>query len=64
MQAIAERWGVLDVQRQAAARPLSVTGGPIAATALEHGLVLVTRNVKDFGYRRKSVAKPAPHKHV
>lgn len=42
-QAIAERWGILDAQRQAAGRPLGVTDGMIAATALEHGLVLVTR---------------------
>jgi predicted nucleic acid-binding protein len=47
-QAIAERWGVLDGQRQAAGRPLSVPDGMIAATALQHGLTLVTRSVKDF----------------
>ena len=29
-------------------RPLNVPDGPIAATALEHGLTLVTRNVKYF----------------
>jgi predicted nucleic acid-binding protein len=29
-------------------RPLNVPDGQIAATALEHSLTLVTRNVKDF----------------
>ncbi len=40
-QAIADRWGVLDAQRQAAGRPLGVTDGMIAATALEYCLILV-----------------------
>ena len=47
-QAIAERWGVLDAQRQLIGCPLGVADGMIAATALEHGLTVVTRNVKDF----------------
>jgi predicted nucleic acid-binding protein len=34
--------------RQLAGRPLAMADGLIAATALEHDLVLVTRNVKDF----------------
>jgi predicted nucleic acid-binding protein len=47
-QAIAERWGILDGQRQAAGRPLSVPDGMIAATALEHRLTVATRNTKDL----------------
>ena len=47
-QAIAERWGELDGIRQLAGRPLNAPDGMIAATALEHDLTVVTRNVKDF----------------
>jgi predicted nucleic acid-binding protein len=46
--AIAARWGRLDGMRQLSGRPLSAADGMIAATALEHGLTIVTRNVKDF----------------
>ena len=47
-QSIAERWGVLEGQRQLMGRPIHVPDAQIAATALEHGLTVVTRNVKDF----------------
>lgn len=43
--AVADRWGRLVA---AAGRPLPAIDGLLAATALEHDLVLVTRNVKDF----------------
>jgi|SRR5580698_9650399 predicted nucleic acid-binding protein len=47
-QAVAERWGEVDGARQMAGRSLSAPDGMIAATALEYGLAMVTRNVKDF----------------
>ncbi len=41
----AERWGQLCA---VAERPLPVIDSLLAATALEHGLILVTRNQSDF----------------
>jgi toxin FitB len=48
-EAIAERWGELDGERQSQGAPLNTADGLIAATALQHGLTMVTRKVKDFG---------------
>lgn len=42
---VADQWGRLQA---AAARPLPVIDSLLAATALRHGLKLVTRNVSDF----------------
>ena len=49
MNRLRKRWGVLAGECQLKGRPLKVADGFIAATALEHDLVVVTRNVKDFG---------------
>ncbi len=43
--AVADHWGRLAA---AAGRPLPAIDSLLAATALRHGLVLVTRNIKDF----------------
>ena len=45
---IAERWGVLSGERQLQGKQVRLADGLIAATALHHGLTIVTRNVKDF----------------
>jgi len=45
---IGSPWGALDAERQLRGRPLNTADGMIAATALQHGLTLVTRNTKDF----------------
>ncbi len=42
---VADRWGRL---QNDAGRPLPAIDGLLAATALQHDLTLVTRNVKDF----------------
>ena len=47
-QAIAERWGVMDAAAKSRGITVKIADGLIAATAIEHGLMLVTRNVKDF----------------
>jgi predicted nucleic acid-binding protein len=47
-EAISERWGILEGQCQLKGIGFNAPDGLIAATALEHGLTLVTRNVKDF----------------
>ena len=57
-RSIAERWGRLDGERQLAGRPLNMADGLIAATALEHGLTVVTRNVKDFDQLGLTVLNP------
>jgi predicted nucleic acid-binding protein len=43
--AVADHWGRLAA---AAGRPLPAVDSLLAATALKHDLVLVTRNVQDF----------------
>jgi predicted nucleic acid-binding protein len=55
---IAERWGVLAGQCQLKGRHLKVVDGFIAATALEHDLAIVTRNVKDFAGLGVTVFNP------
>lgn len=59
-EAIAERWGVLARECQRNGRPLKVADGLIAATALEHNLTVVTRNVKDFAGLGIGIFNPWP----
>jgi predicted nucleic acid-binding protein len=47
-QVVAERWGVLDAKCSLRGTPLNTADGMIAATALEHGLTLATRNMRHF----------------
>jgi predicted nucleic acid-binding protein len=54
-KAIADRWAVLSAEAQ---RALANIDGLIAATALEHDLTLVTRNVKDFAGITVTILNP------
>ena len=56
---IAVEWG-----RIAASRPRGDADGLIAATAIVHDLIIVTRNVGDFDDTRASVLNPwdVPHR--
>lgn len=47
-ETIAERWGTMTATQRRRGRQIATAEGLIAATALEQGLILVTRNVKDF----------------
>ncbi len=51
----ADRWGRLCAM---AARPLPAIDSLLAATALEHGLILVTRNLDDFQHPGLRVVNP------
>ena len=46
-QAVADRWGRLAAQAAMAKSPLPVIDGLLAATAVQHDLTLVTRNITD-----------------
>ena len=50
---VADAWGRLN-----ALRPMPVADGLLAATALVHGLTLVTRNTDDFAKTRVSLLNP------
>jgi toxin FitB len=56
--AVADSWGKLMAQGEAAGRPLGVVDAFIGATATAHGLTLVTRNVTDFAGSLKAIVNP------
>jgi predicted nucleic acid-binding protein len=57
-KAIADRWAILSALAQRKGITLANFDGLIAATALEHDLTLVTRNVKDFAGIELSLLNP------
>ena len=57
-EAIAERYGVLEGDCQLKGVGFNVPDGLIAATALEHDLTVVTRNVRDFASLGVAIINP------
>jgi predicted nucleic acid-binding protein len=55
---IADRWGRLTIQAKRKGMMLTTTDGLIAATAFDHDLTLVTRNVKDFAGLGLTIVDP------
>jgi predicted nucleic acid-binding protein len=45
---IADRWARVTIEAKRRGIAVAMADGLIAATALEHDLILVTRNVRDF----------------
>jgi len=55
---IADRWGVLAAEAKRRGTPLSVIDGLLAATALQHNLTIVTRNISDFAHTQVAILNP------
>ena len=60
-KAIADRWAVLSAQNQRNGLALANIDGLLAATAVEHQLTLVTRNVRDFAGTDVAIFNPWEH---
>lgn len=57
-EVVAERWGELSGAARASGGALPVIDALLAATALQHNLVLVTRNERDFRRTGATVLNP------
>lgn len=53
--AVAETWGHLEAH---SGRPIPTVDALLAATALVHNLILVTRNTQDFSFPRLKLLNP------
>ena len=56
--AVSRRWAKLVVELRSAGHTLPVLDSMIAATALEHGLTVATRNIRDFRKTGVKVVDP------
>jgi predicted nucleic acid-binding protein len=56
--AVADRWGLLAAEAKRRGRTISSIDGLLAATAMEHNLTIVSRNVTDFTNTQAAVLNP------
>jgi predicted nucleic acid-binding protein len=56
--AVSRQWAKLVVALKKKGKPVPILDGMIAATALEHGLTIATRNVSDFKQAGAKVVNP------
>lgn len=56
--AVAEAWGTLQAQAEAAGQKMAIIDGYIAATASAHQMLIVTRNEADFAMCHQDVVNP------
>jgi len=56
--AVCRQWAKLVVSLKRKGNPVPLLDGMIAATALEHGLTVATRNVNDFKHTGVKVVNP------
>jgi toxin FitB len=55
---VADRWGLLAANARREGKTLSTIDGLLAATALQHNLTVVSRNVSDLAHTRVQVLNP------
>ncbi|MFY9789720.1 MAG: PIN domain-containing protein [Candidatus Sulfotelmatobacter sp.] len=56
--AVADRWGLLAAETKRKGSSLSAVDGLLAATALQHNLTIVSRNVADFANTAVTILNP------
>jgi toxin FitB len=56
--AVADRWGLLAAEAKRKGKPLSAIDGLLAATALQHNLTIVSRNISDFADTQAPILNP------